>query len=410
MGKTMRIILLSTIILLLAVVNSVTAGPFTRKNSVVLKVTNSLNLDRSNEMIVLKWDSLHKYMRTSGGDNICIYDLKTSDTLISQFIDEDKNGIPEELIFCSNFKARETKRFVIKVGNKQTKSPWSLTYVCFNDVRDDIAWENDRIAYRIYGPELAWELNNGLDVWTKRVRYPVVDKWYKNDEATGTAKISYHEDHGEGADLFNVGRTLGAGSCALFSNDSLYQPGVFATYKILATGPLRAIFEVTYNSVKINGMNISEVKRYSLDAGSNLNKIEVTYLSDTLNKTVQFAAGLVKRKGVTLNSGEKNRWISLWGVTDAKEENGSLGTGIVASDEIFKERREDTVHVLLLGTARIGVPFTYYSGAGWSRSGNFNNVEEWNKYLNELLLRLKSSLKITMEINRKFKDKIIREK
>jgi pectinesterase len=347
-------------------------------------------------MIVLKWNNLQRCKKVSTYDKICVYDAQNSDTLVTQSIDEDQNGIPEELIFCSDFKARETKRFVVKVGDKQTKTPQSLTDARFMIPREDLAWENDKNAFRIYGPALAKDVDNGIDVWTKRVRYPIVEKWYKGDEAPDSVRISYHEDHGEGADFFSVGKTLGAGSCVLIQNDSLLQPGVFSTYKILAAGPIRALFEVTYKPVQLNGKNISEKKRITLDAGSNLNKVEVIYTCNSLKDKVQFAAGLVKRKGVTTYSDKENRWVSLWGLTNEKEENGSLGTGIVMSKEIFNRIQEDSVHVFLVGTAVLGIPSTYYTGAGWTRSGDFNNADEWNKYLKEFSLRINSPLKIAV--------------
>jgi pectinesterase len=399
----MRIFLLHIIMILLTAAGLAGTDSFTQGKSIVVKVTNSLDLDRSNEIVVLKWNNLQKYIQILCYEKISVCDTRTSDTLVTQFIDEDQNGIPEELIFCSDFKARETKQFVVKVGNKQTKTPQSLTFARLMIPREDLAWENDRNAFRIYGPPLAKDVDNGIDVWTKRVRYPIVEKWYKGDEAPDSLRISYHEDHGEGADFFSVGRTLGAGGSALYSNGSLYQPGVFAASKILATGPLRTIFEVTYKPVKFNGRNISEVKRFTLDAGSNLNKIEVKYLSDSLNNAVPFAAGLVKRKDVTVYSDKMNRWISLWGLTNEKEENGSLGTGIVMSNKAFSGIHEDSVHVLFLGTAKIGIPSTYYTGAAWTRSGDFHNANEWNKYLEEFSLRLKSPLKISVEINKKVK-------
>jgi pectinesterase len=364
---------------------------------VIVTVTNSQQLDRPFEMIVLPWNKLHQLLPGLSSARVCILDAQTKDTLLVQCIDEDHNGTPEELIFNSRFKGREKKKFIIMLSNGKLKAVPSLTDARFMRPREDIAWENDRIAYRIYGPALGWELNNGLDVWTKRVRYPIVEKWYKLDEADSLNRISYHEDHGEGADLFNVWKTLGAGSCALMQNDSLCQPGVFSTYKILATGPIRSLFEVTYRPVQFNGQSITEKKRITLDAGSNLNKVEVTYSCDSSKGKISFAAGLVKRKGVTLYSDKENRWVSLWGLTNEKRENGSLGTGIVITKEVFNEIKEDSVHVLFLGTAELGVPLTYYTGAGWTRSGDFNNADEWNKYLGEFSMRIHSPLKIMLE-------------
>ena len=60
---------------------------------------------------------------------------------------------------------------------------------------DDFAWENDKIAFRAYGPALrAGTENSGIDCWLKRVDYPIIDTWYKE----ASEGKSYHKDHGEG--------------------------------------------------------------------------------------------------------------------------------------------------------------------------------------------------------------------
>ena len=44
---------------------------------------------------------------------------------------------------------------------------------------DDFAWENDKIAFRAYGPKARKGAeNSGIDCWLKRVEYPIIDKWY----------------------------------------------------------------------------------------------------------------------------------------------------------------------------------------------------------------------------------------
>jgi pectinesterase len=396
--KNSRSSLLFPIIILLLAVSLIDTGSFAQGKRVMIKVTNPLNLNRPHEMIVLKWNTLQELISMIDPAVICVFDAKTNEQLTTQIIDEDQNGKPEEMIFLSDFRAKETKQFVIEFScSKDSKSALPLTYVGYMIPREDIAWENDKNAFRIYGPALAKDVGNGIDVWTKRVRYPIVKKWYTGDEAPDSIRISYHEDHGEGADFFSVGRTLGAGSCALLQNDSLCQPGVFSTYKILATGPIRALFEITYKPVQVNGKIISEKKRITLDAGSNLNKVEVTYTCSSSVGKMPFAAGLVKRKGVTTYFDKENFWTSLWGLTNEKEENGSLGTAIVMTKKIFNGMKEDSIHVLISGTAELGIPLTYYTGAGWTRSGDFNNAEEWNEYLKEFSLQLKSPLEVTVE-------------
>ena len=69
---------------------------------------------------------------------------------------------------------------------------------------DDFAWENDRVAFRIYGEALeTFEkeplTSSAVDAWSKRTRRLVLNDWYLVDD--------YHRDHGEGGDFYPAGRT-----------------------------------------------------------------------------------------------------------------------------------------------------------------------------------------------------------
>ena len=46
--------------------------------------------------------------------------------------------------------------------------------------KDDFVWENDKVAYRVYGPALQamGEITSGIDVWSKRVPDLIVNAWY----------------------------------------------------------------------------------------------------------------------------------------------------------------------------------------------------------------------------------------
>ena len=260
--------------------------------------------------------------------------------------------------------------------------------------REDYAWENDRIAFRMYGPALAREVNNGIDVWTKRVRSLVVAKWYKEAEGAPPGKDTYHTDCGEGADFFDVGRSLGAGGCSLWNEGRVHQPGVFSGWKTLCNGPLRTEFELTYNGVAIGGLAIKERKRISLDAGENLNRVRVTYDATGARHEVMVACGIVKRPRTLPASDERRCWMSLWGPTNSDSANGSLGTGVVFPSSAFVQFTEDSAQYLLIGRAFTGESLTYYAGAGWTRSGDFATNEEWNAYLDRWAARIASPLRV----------------
>lgn len=366
------------------------------EKQVILRVSNSLNADRPGELVTVKWSILAGKLPTLSAESAAIFAKDGTKPLVSQVIDYDQDGKPDELVFQWSFKAKETKEFVVKQSGGETTQAASLTYAGFMIPREDLAWENDRIAFRVYGPAMAKDVNNGIDVWTKRVRYLIVKKWYKGEERE--PKMSYHEDHGEGADYFSVGRTLGVGASSLVKGDSLYQSGVFQKYRIVATGPLVAVFELTYGPVIFEGKKISQVVRISLGAGTNLNKIETTFKSESARGKVPVAAGVVKRKGTLTLTDKNNGWVGLWGLTTDKPEVGYLGTGLVMPKSAVKQIKEDDTHILVLTQAELGKPVTYYSGAGWTLSNDFTTSDSWSSYLTDCAKKIAAPLSVHVSV------------
>jgi pectinesterase len=319
------------------------------------------------------------------------------------------NGVPilsqvteGELLFQSDFAPLERKEFTVRRESTGVASgapdgaPHFTTFVDGRYVlpREDYAWENDRIAFRMYGPALAAEVNNGIDVWTKRVRSLIVAKWYKEAEGAPAGQDPYHHDRGEGADFFDVGRSLGAGGCALWHEGRIHQPGVFSGWKTLANGPLRTEFELTYHGVAVGGRTITERKRISLDAGENLNRVRVTYDAPRPGHEVLVACGLVKRARTLPSSDTSRCWMGLWGPTNSDPVNGSLGTGVVFPPSAFMQFTEDLSQYLVIGRGVTGEPLTYYAGAGWTRSGDFASGKEWISYLDRCAVRIAAPLRV----------------
>lgn len=360
---------------------------FGGEGQVLVTVENPSGLTRRSETISLNWDVIKKNAAELSPANIMVTDQKSGTPIQSQ-------SVGDEFLFQSDLGANETRTFVLKAATPGKQEPQSKVDGSFMKPREDYAWENDRIAFRVYGPALAKEVSNGIDVWVKRVRDLVVRKWYKGDEDTGSARVSYHIDHGEGADFFNVGRTLGAGGSAIWHNKKVYQPGVFSSYKTIANGPIRTVFELYYDSLNVDGMIYREVSRISLDAGQNLNTIQVTYTSPKSSEQIEIAAGLVKRPNTIVHKDVKNCWIDLWGLTNEDSITGNLGTGVVMPKSAYKGMAEDNDQYLIVGQAKSGHHVTYYAGAGWTRSGDFSSVEDWNTYLTEFSIRLRSPLKV----------------
>jgi len=106
---------------------------------------------------------------------------------------------------------------------------------------DDIFWENDRIAHRIYGPALQTSseklITSGIDVWVKKTRDPFMDE---------QLKLGQHDDHGKGMDVYDVQQTCGCGGLGIWDdkNKKLIRSENWATQQILKNGPDVASFRV----------------------------------------------------------------------------------------------------------------------------------------------------------------------
>ena len=359
----------------------------------LVSVTNPARVVRRSETVEVLLRDLNPLLGESTGGEIFV--TGNGVPILSQVTDA-------ELLFQSDFSPLEKKVFTVRRGGSGAASgapggaPHFTTFVDGRYVlpREDYAWENDRIAFRMYGPALASEVNNGIDVWTKRVRTLIVAKWYREAEGAPAGKDPYHHERGEGADFFDVGRSLGAGGCSLWDDGRVRQPGVFSGWKTLSNGPLRTEFELTYNSVTVGGTAITERKRISLDAGVNLNRIRVTFDAPGAAHEVLMACGLVKRAR-TLPSSDRDRcWMGLWGATNSDTVNGSLGTGVVFPRPAFVQFTEDSVQYLLIGRTVTGEPLTYYAGAGWTRSGDFTSDKGWNSYLDQWAVRMAAPLRV----------------
>ncbi len=103
-------------------------------------------------------------------------------------------------------KAGQTKKVLFKYGKRLALI--HKTYGRYVPERkDDFAWENDKIAFRMYGKALEntpKEMAYGMDVWVKRTDRLILNERYSRGE--------YHIDHGDGMDYYHVGLTLGAGN------------------------------------------------------------------------------------------------------------------------------------------------------------------------------------------------------
>jgi hypothetical protein len=396
---------------------------------VKITVSNPLDFSRSNELVEVSKSAIDKKLGTGG-------------TVIVR--DADGREIPSQLTWDGNliFQAGvPAKGKVVYTVESGTPSEYASRVFGrqFPERVDDIAWENDLVAFRCYGPALqrsgerAW----GYDIWNKRTDQLVVESRYageldpdiqkvcrklrergENDLADDLYNaVSYHVDHGNGMDCYKVGPTLGAGTTAMLENGGrdIHYPRCYTTYEILDRGPLRFTVKLIYGTEEIDGQNVVETRIISLDAGSQMNKAVVRY--EGLTREMPIATGIIVHNenptAYVLNSnkgymgyedlGDPNQYKEKYRQKQ-NQDFGKIYVGTVFAKPVKKmEFREGEGlpgaigHILAISDYKTG-EYTYYFGTGWSRnpSTHFQSLTDWESYLSTFSAQIQNPLKVKL--------------
>jgi rhamnogalacturonyl hydrolase YesR len=299
--------------------------------------------------------------------------------------------IGDTLLFQANFAPLEERRFLLVPSDAMPALPPADVKVHARFVPerlDDFAWESDRIAHRTYGPAILKDpkehVSSGIDVWVKSVRRPILDKWYKQG--------AYHLDHGEGVDNYHVGTARGCGGLSVFSGGKPYDSSVYSTWRVLADGPLRAVFELRYDAWNAGGRKVAETKRISIDAGSNFSRVESRFETDG-PAPLEIGPGISLRKGDgRLVKDEAAGWISYW--EPEAPPHGHTACALILPGQPG-HLVEAGGNALLVGRALPSQPFVHYLGAGWSKSGDFPTEQSWENHVRSVAARLAQPLHIS---------------
>ena len=249
--------------------------------------------------------------------------------------------------------------------------------------KDDFAWENQVVAYRIYGPSLqaTGEISSGIDVWSKRIPNFVVNSFYRRDQEaalTHNSALSYHNDNGIGLDSYDVGPSRGCGGTAVWADGKLNVSKNYSVARIIARGPIRFEFEVSYAPWQAGGRMVTETKRISLDAGSHLNQIVSTYTFDG-ESPIDLAAGIAIHQGATAVLPVGKSIAAVWD-TPQNPSAGRIATGLVSLPAEHARTLTAANHALLLFERHSDESFTYFAGSGWSKA-DMPTEADWNAYL-----------------------------
>ncbi len=287
----------------------------------------------------------------------------------------------------------------------------------YPDREDDLTWENDKCAWRMYGPKMHNKGVSGFDTFAKNVTYPVQDALY-HSELTSYAvnarlkKVgrgsewaqlhrdvyTYHRDRGQGMDAYTVGTTLGAGAPALMDGGNLIMPDVYEKAEIIENGPLR--FCVRLQMYEQHG--IRETRTFTQDKGTHLARVEVAYSGAAAGTPV--ASGIVVHKSqpTAYAINKKAGYIAYSDALDTPQgQNGQLFIGCYYPEKMKalkyqplpEEKAGGIGHVLGITTLAADKPFTYYTGSAWSKY-DVPTMAVWEQLLQHYADNLKNPLKV----------------
>lgn len=374
-------------------------------------VTHELDAARPGEIVVVPFAQIEKVAPGLRMYHIVVRDARgrALPLQVTNYQHDHRGAQYDDLVFQYDFATGENRaEFTLEAVAEATPPDPPCVYARVVPERfGDMAWENDRIAHRMYGmplntPAAGGERlrGSGIDVWGKRVTYPIVDRWYAKGHD------QFHKDgEGEGLDLYSVGGSRGAGGSGIWDGTKLWTSDNFANAEVLSNGPRRAAFTLTYAPFEAGKAGqVSELKRFTVDCGRNFDAVESVF---------EFAGdGAVVGIGLTehpradgfaagvLTKDPAGRWMSWW------EENrdGGLGVAVIlaageASPGFAYEppvKLPGNGNHLLLANAKNGLPVRYYTGAGWTGSGQFKDRAAWEAYVRAFAARVAKPLFVTV--------------
>ncbi len=361
-------------------------------------VKNSLAIDRAFETVEIDLKDMDLK-----GQTLEVINTETNEVVISQIINQNKKSSSGSfLLFQPRISAYSEATYKVNlIPIKDIDSTLVRCYSRFVPERtDDYAWENNRVAFRTFGPVAqkmvedgvkGGTLTSGIDAWLKRVEYPIINKWYAKE---ALEKGAYHKDTGEGLDNFHVGISRGVGGLAVRTDSTYAVSKNFTNWETISTGPIRTSFILDYQDWYANGKVIKERKYISLDYGQNLTRYIVELKGID---RVSIGLTLHKKDGEVTTKTDEG-WMSYWEPFFDSE----LGQGVVLKNKsalinfdrfVTDQKDQSNLYV----ESNVSAPIEYYAGFGWKKSGQFQSKAEWNTYLSRFSKCLENPIEVHVE-------------
>jgi hypothetical protein len=374
-------------------------------------VTHELDAARPNATIAVPFAELLEADPTLRMFHVLVRDPKGKvlPAQITNYQHDHRGAAYDDLVFPYDFAAGEKRAvFTVEYTAKATPPEPACAYARqVSERHDDMAWENDRIAHRMYAaalnsPAAGGERlrGSGIDVWAKRVGYPIVDRWY----AKGHDQFHKDED-GEGLDLYSIGGSRGAGGTGVWDGSKLWTSDNFVKAEVQSNGPRRVAFKLSYAPWDAGTLgSVSETKQFTTDCGRNFDTVDSVF--DFAPNEAVVGIGITEHAQAegfpkaVLTKDPGGRWMSFW----EENKDGGLGIAVILGGTETPAgfayeapaRTPGNGNNLLLVKAKDGVPVRYFTGAAWSKSGQFADRAAWEAHVRRHAERALKTMTVTV--------------
>jgi unsaturated rhamnogalacturonyl hydrolase len=246
--------------------------------------------------------------------------------------DLDGDGKADELAFQLTLKPKQTRVVTVAYGEPDlasapTADSTKRTDAKFAQHYDGMGWESESTAWRLY-----FDKRNAIDLWGKRKRGLYL-------ETFAAPNYKYQEEAPIGRDIYNVGKSLGAGGVGAWVDGHAIPVSdvTSRSWRIVATGPVRSIVDLIYKGWKVGDQQVDLTSRITQWAGERGYDHHVTLQEPDAFPLV---VGLSRKPDLKEAVGDTSCSLAIWGHQVVKPGTGAteslpdqnLGLAILVPD------------------------------------------------------------------------------
>jgi hypothetical protein len=154
------------------------------------------------------------------------------------------------------------------------------------------------------------------------------------------------------------------------------------------------MFDLIYEPYDVNGMKVSEVKRITLDAGSQLDHFQSFYKPQGGGGSLISGIGIKKVNGQQKEFSAERGYLTVWEAVE--KNNGMQGVALIVNPKIVEKQAEDKLNNLLLAKTGADNSISYWAGFAWDKAGRITTPEAWKKYVDEFAQGVASPIEVTV--------------